>query len=447
LDTAEKSSTRNNQLTYRKVLLTWLPLVASWGLMSLELPVINAIIARLENPEINLAAYGGFVFPIALTIEAPIIMLLAASTALSRDWRSYQKLRKITLWMGGLLALLHLIIAITPLFDFIANVILQVPSELVEPGRKALLVMTPWTLAIAFRRFQQGAMIRFGHSNAVGETTFVRLIMVSIILTIGITLKTIPGAVLAGLAQGLGVTSEAIFAGLRIRKIIPEIKRAPDQERALTIGRFLNFYAPLAMTSSIWLLWQPLISGSVSRMPDPIESLAVWSVITGLLFMIRSPGVAYNEAVVALLEEPRSYPKLRKFALFASLVTTGIVAIFVLTPLSRFWLTAGANFKPDDVNIARLALVLGLPLGVLSIYISFFQGIIVNREKTGPVAEAVIIFLITLSAILVTGVVTGFAKGVFVASGAFSIAHLTQALWLFFRSRKQRRLLANSWKT
>jgi len=444
LDTAENVSTSIHKLNYRKILTTWLPLVASWTLMSMELPAINAIVARLSNPEINLAAYGGFVFPIALTIEAPIIMLLAGSTALSRDWDSYRRLRKITLWMGGILGLLHLVIAITPMFDFIANVILQVPTELVEPGRRAFLVMLPWTPAIAFRRFQQGAMIRFGHSHAVGETTLVRLITVSIILTIGISTKAIPGAILAGLAQGLGVTSEAIFSGLRIRKFYPDIKKASKTDQELTIKRFIDFYVPLALTSSLWLLWQPLISGSVSRMPDPIESLAIWSVVTGLLFMFRSPGVAYNEAVVALLEEPGSYPKLRKFSWIASLVTTGIAAIFVLTPLSQFWLTAGANLKPGDVDIARLTLLLGLPLGVLSVYISFFQGIIVNREKTGPVAEAVILFLITLSGILITGVVTGFSKGVYIASGAFSAAHLAQALWLLFRSRKQRRNLANS---
>ena len=105
------------KLTNRQVLKTWMPLVASWLLMSIELPAINAIIARLADPEINLAAYGGVVFPIALTIEAPVIMLLAASTALSRDWPSYQKLKKITLWMGGLLGGLHLLVAAAPIYD------------------------------------------------------------------------------------------------------------------------------------------------------------------------------------------------------------------------------------------------------------------------------------------------------------------------------------------
>jgi hypothetical protein len=63
--------------------------------MNMELSAINAIVTRLSNPEINLAAYGGFVFPIALTIEAPIIMLMAALTALSRDWTGEQSFTPI----------------------------------------------------------------------------------------------------------------------------------------------------------------------------------------------------------------------------------------------------------------------------------------------------------------------------------------------------------------
>ncbi len=36
------------------------------------------------------------------------------------------------------------------------------------------MIMTPWTWAIAYRRFQQGA-IRFGKTSAVGIGTAVRL--------------------------------------------------------------------------------------------------------------------------------------------------------------------------------------------------------------------------------------------------------------------------------
>ena len=40
------------------------------------------MVARLDNPDIHLAAYSGIVFPLALVIESPIIVLLTAATAL-----------------------------------------------------------------------------------------------------------------------------------------------------------------------------------------------------------------------------------------------------------------------------------------------------------------------------------------------------------------------------
>src|SRR3972149_3830267 len=108
-------------LPLARILRTWWPLAASWMLMGAELPALSAIVARLPDPEINLAAYGGIVFPLALIIESPIIMLLAASTALSKDLDSYQKMRRFMMVSGPLLTGLHILFAFTPLSPFIAD--------------------------------------------------------------------------------------------------------------------------------------------------------------------------------------------------------------------------------------------------------------------------------------------------------------------------------------
>ena len=406
--------------------------------MSIELPAINAIVARLANPEISLAAYGGVVFPIALIIEAPVIMLLAAATALSRDWASYQKLKKITLWMGGILMALHILIAITPLFDFITNVLLKSPPEVIEPARQGFLYLTPWTFTIAYRRFQQGTMIRFGQSRMVGQITFARLVSVAIVITIGFIVKTIPGPTLAGAAQGVGVTVGAIFAALLGRKIRPFIKAAPPAETPLTLKRFTVFYIPLAMTSALWLLWQPFISAAISRMPNPLESLAVWSVISGLLFIFRSPGVAYNEVMVALLEDYDAKPALRKFARNISLGLSVIILVFVATPLSRLWLQYIAALPLDLIPDGRVALALAIPLGVLSVYISYYQGFLIHSSITKSVAESVVAFLIGMIAVLLVGIITKSFVGIYIASVAYTFAHLIQTIWLALRSRSLR---------
>ena len=67
-----------------RVARLWWPLAASWLLMGAELPLLSAVVARMADPEIHLSAYGSTVLPLSFMVEAPIIMLLSASTALSR---------------------------------------------------------------------------------------------------------------------------------------------------------------------------------------------------------------------------------------------------------------------------------------------------------------------------------------------------------------------------
>jgi len=61
--------------------------------MGIEVPTIAAFVSRMQGSETQLAAFGGVIFPLALLIEAPIIMMLAASTSLSRDLVSFRALR------------------------------------------------------------------------------------------------------------------------------------------------------------------------------------------------------------------------------------------------------------------------------------------------------------------------------------------------------------------
>ncbi len=108
-------------------------------------------------------------------------------------------------------------------------------------------------------------------------------------------------------------------------------------------------------------------------MPNPLESLAVWSVISGLLFIFRSPGVAYNEVMVAMLEETNAKPALKKFARDIALGLSVVILLFVLSPLSKLWLQFIAALPLDLIKAGRVALALAIPLGLLSVYISYYQ--------------------------------------------------------------------------
>jgi len=87
-------------LTYKKIFRFWYPLSLSWLMMGVEGPFLAAIIARLMDPRFNLAAHG-VAYSFALIMEAPIIMLLSASTALCRDHEGFAKLWRFTMVLNS----------------------------------------------------------------------------------------------------------------------------------------------------------------------------------------------------------------------------------------------------------------------------------------------------------------------------------------------------------
>jgi hypothetical protein len=422
-------------LSLQRIFNAWWPLAASWLLMALELPAVSAVIARLDDPEINLAAYGGVVFPLALIIEAPIIMLLAASTTLSKDWNSYIKIRHFMMVTSAVLTLIHILIAFTPLYYVVVEGLIGAPPEIVEPARIGLMIMTPWTWSIAYRRFNQGVLIRFGHSRAVSLGTLTRLAGNWIVLAFGYLHGDIPGIVVGASAVTFGVVCEALYVSIVIRPVrANELRAAPLVDPPLTTPAFFSFYIPLALTSLLFLLVNPINSAAMSRMPAALESLAVWPVVAGLVFILRSQGIALNEVVVALLDEPRSYQALRTFSLLLAAGTSAAMLLIAASPLSSLWLERLSALSPELARIAHVGVWIAVPLPALNSLQSWFQGTILYSRRTPAITESVVVYLFTSAVILTVGANLGRMTGLFVGVAAFMLSMLAQTLWLWYRS-------------
>jgi hypothetical protein len=299
-----------------------------------------------------------------------------------------------------------------------------------------LMIMTPWTWAIAYRRFNQGVLIRFGHSRAVGFGTLVRLSADGLVMGIGYLMGDIPGVVVASSAVATGVVSEAIYAGLRVRPVLrDQLRQAAPVEQPLTFRTFLDFYTPLAMTSLLSLLVQPIGSAALSRMPDALESLAVWPVVSGLIFMLRSMGFAYNEVVIAMLDEPRAMYNLRRFTALLATLTTFILLGTAATPLAEFWFGRLSALAPPLATLARRGLWIALPMPGLTVLQNWYQGALVHSRHTSAITEAMAIFLLTSSAILWGGVAWGQVTGLYIGLAAFGTSTLMQTAWLWQRGR------------
>jgi hypothetical protein len=430
-----------HEITTRQVFRTWWPLAASWALMALEGPLQTVFVARLADPKIHLAAFGSLVLPVAMLIEAPIIMLLSASTALCTDFDAYRRIRRFMHGVSAGLTALHALLALTPLYHVLVVSVLHAPPETVEPARIGFALMIPWTWAIAYRRFHQGVLIRFGRSLTVGIGTLVRLAANGVVLGLGFTLFKVPGTTLACLAVMAGVLSEAAYAGYCVRPVLRgELPRA-SASQPLSTKAFLRFYVPLSLTSLIFMGVRPILSAAVGRMPNALDSLAVVPVVNGLVFLFRSVGAAYNEVVIAHLDRRGASVVLARFSRWLALGTTLGLVVIAATPLSRVWFGTISGLSGSLMNLARSCLWITILLPALAATQSYFQGVIMHSKRTRSITEAVFVYLVSSVVILGIGITWGGASGAFVALASIAVGEVLRTAWFFWRSREPRRAL------
>ena len=312
--------------------------------------------------------------------------------------------------------------------------ILGVPADIREPARIGLRIMLPWTFSIAYRRTMQGVLIRFGHPRAVGIGTAVRLTANVSVLAIGYALR-LPGIVAGTLAVAMGVMSEAVYAAIRVHPVLrDQVRKAPTPAQPLTMARFVRFYLPLSVTPLIMFLAMPMNSAAMSRMARPLDSLAVWPVIGGLVFTLRSVGFALNEVVVALIEREGAVQALRRFAFGLALITSSLLLLLAVTPLGGVWFGRVAALAPDLQALARTGLWVAIALPALSALQSLYQGAIVHSHQTRGVTESVVVYLATSIAVLGAGVAWLPIPGLFVALAALVLSTAAMVGWLRVRA-------------
>ena len=439
----DSPSQENRIFRPSQILWFWVPLAAMNVMMAVENPLITGVIARLPEAKANLAAFG-VTFALSLIIESPIIQLLSATTALASGPQPYRRLLKFMHLMAAGLTASHLLIALTPLYPLIVGSLMGVPPHLVAMSRKAFLLQTPWAAAIGYRRLFQGIIIRFRRTRMIPLTMLARLVAVVIVLTAGRSRPFLPGASLGSLSLSVGVIASGLAAYLLARPSIRQhLSKNSDAARknsgTLTWRNMLSFYVPLALTSVIALIARPILTMGLAQAPLPLESLAVWPVITAFYFLIGSIAISYQEVVIALFKDPEQAPIFRRTSILSAAALTVLFLSVAATPLTDLWFRRVAGVSGQllpYVKIPMLILVLGPGSALL---VSWFRGVQVRRKLTPVVTRAMGINVIVLTTVMLAGARWLHGPGVITAAMAFTASLLAEAVYLALASRQKNR--------
>lgn len=411
------------QRTQRSILLFWIPLAATWLMMAAEGPFLAAVIARLPDPTFNLAAFG-VSFAFGILVEAPVIMLMSAATALASGWMAYRRLRNFAWGLNAFSTVLLLLLLFPPVYSLVMDRVVGLPPQVSELTRGALWILLPWPAAIGYRRFVQGVLIRSGRTRLVAYGTVLRLVAM-VGTALGLFLATDwPGAWVGAAALSVGVMAEAAAARVMAIPVIRALRAGAEGAAgevqgvaAPAYGEILRFYYPLALTSLIGLTVQPMLTFFMGRAPSPLESLAVFPVVHALSFIFRSLGLSFQEAAIALMGEEHEHAReVGRFALVLGLGSSLALGLVAFTPLADVWFVKVSGLTPELAAFAVWPARILTPLPALSVLLSYQRAVLVLSRRTRPITVATAVEVATIAALFVVG---GWMVGMVGVTAAF----------------------------
>lgn len=431
------------KLTYRKIFLFWGPLALTWLMMAFEQPVLIAFIARLTDAKVNLAAFG-IAGSFAMIFEAPIIMLMSASTALVTGHHSYKKLKHFTDLLNFGVTGLQIIMLIPPVFNFIVVRLMGVPEEVARLAHISLIIFLPWAASIGYRRFYQGILIR---NNLTRRVTYGTMVRLSVIVIMGVLLYSagIKGAYVGAAAMSLAVFSEAVATRIMAASTVKMLVSKEDTEHGhINLRSISRFYYPLAITSLLSLGVHPFVTFFLGRSNMAVESLAVLPVVNSLVFVFRSLGLSYQEVNIALIGKQRqNFRLLRNYAVSLGATVTVLITLIAFTPLADLWFINISGLSKELADLSYLPLQIMVLLPALTVLLNFQRSLLVIHGTTGPISVATAVELIGIIGVLLVCVVFLGMIGVVGAALAFVIGKGMSTLYLLPRQKA----LIKSWQS
>jgi hypothetical protein len=273
--------------------------------------------------------------------------------------------------------------------------------ETVEASRIPLRIMLFWSAAIGWRRFLQGILIHQGQSQRLVHGTLLRLASIFVTTVSLARTYSMGGAAIAATAIMVGVLVESIYVTYVSKGAVKGVTdvRCGSQPKLL-MQKLVRFHTPLAATSLLGLIVQPVVSQFLAGRPDSFVSLAVWPVLFGIVLELRGWGISVQELAVGRLKQKRSTERgIWMFSLFVGLLTSAIVVLICLVPPLMHGIERILNLDGRNVEI-RIALEQALPwcigLPLSTSLLSAHRGILAYKKQSVLVSAGMVVSVVSL---------------------------------------------------
>lgn len=424
--------------TQRELIRLFIPLALSGIFFPLARPLINAALARSENPEWALAAFA-VALSVTMPIMSPLFGLRQVTTALSTDKDMLNRIRTLTLSLGGLSTFLLLILCIPPIYSFFVEDIMAIPSQIAIIGAPVLLVLAITPILGVGRGYYQGILVHYKKAGPIGTGALFYVVSIGVVLFIGSRFLSIEGALLAAIALLIGQVFYVLIVALPTFPIIqnkmPALSKAvPDHNRS---NKYLiRFFFPLAISTILTALVDPAIQTGMARAVNPTTSLAAYAIAASLGWLARTPLWNAQQIVISQATDQHCYEITKKFMIRLGIISTSIVALIGMPYVSDIIFTALMGVTGHTKALAISGFRWMLPLIFLQTLRSLYHGVLIRQGLTKQIQYASTLKLPAILVALFLGVWYGQIEGIYIAIGASFLSEMLEILWLHRASNR-----------
>lgn len=415
----------------RELYSLFFPLALSGAFFPVARPIISAALARTEDPELALAA-----FSVALSVTTPLVSPLFGMrqivTALCVDRAMIRRLGRFVWLLGGGATILLLLLSIPSLYIAATDRVLGIPVDIARLGAPAMLLLATSPLLSIGRGFYQGILVRFGNAHPIGLGAFGYLLSCSLAVFAAILWLELPGAVAAALALLVGNLVYLVIVWFPTRSMrFGTPARIPERDASFAAHKrstryVVSLYYPLAVSTALSALLEPLVQAGIARTPEPALSLAAYPVCVSVVWLARTHLWNTQQVVIARVVDITSYRAVRRFIVTLSLGTTALVSI-PLVPSVGDWLFGDLIGLQGAVKeYAWRGYAILIPAPFLQGWRSLYYGTLVALGATRSIQTSAVARVIALLLGLGAGVLHGGIAGIYVAVGATLLAEIAE---------------------
>lgn len=418
-----------------KLIKVWLPSSFSMAFLNIEIPVITAIVS--QGNEGNSLAIFGIALSIIVAVNGAVIPFTPAVISLGNSQKNLKKIKQYAAVLCLMVASLFLLLFFSPFNTYVFRSFLNLEQETIPFLQSALLGFFPAVFFVAWRRYQQGILIKQKNTKPIFYATLLRIVFSVITALVLDSLTSANIAVIGTVSLTVGAFIEALMLFLYLKTISKELVLKEEWDlktKPINLKSFSRFYGPLTVSTFIPLSYGFIITLGITHAIDRTFALEGWPVLLSLVSLLISPSAEVENVVIPFWKEKENYKPIFQFCALIG----GFLSAFLFTILF-FPFTFNLYFKKImGLEEQMVIFIGGNTLFVLFLAPLFFvfkgasRGYLIHIKKTALVQYATFASFLAIIFSILIGNHLG-VSGLVIAAFAYSFSIFIELITnLFF---------------